>query len=347
MSTVSPLQPTAPTHDRAEVAPVLEVRGLRTHLHTRWGVVRAVDGVSFDIRPGETLGIVGESGSGKSMLALSLVRLTPKPVSRFAGGHVLFDGRDLLEVSEVEMRRIRGREISMILQDPHQSLNPVLMVGGQLEEALPVVDRTTRGRSRELAIEALRKVRISAPERRLRSYPHQLSGGMKQRIVGAMAMAKHPKVLIADEPTTALDVTHQAQYLRLLKDLQRDTGVAIIVITHDLGVVAAICDRVAVMYAGRIVEQANVRAIFDRAAHPYTRALLASLPRVDRDAGELASIEGYPPSLVDLPAGCHFAPRCPHAAPECLDTYPSTFSKDDGHSVSCWKMKEQGWPPPD
>lgn len=346
MSTMSP-QPTAATPRQGAAGPVLEVRGLRMHLHTRWGVIRAVDGVSFDLQPGETMGIVGESGSGKSMLALSLVRLTPKPVSRFVGGHVLFNGRDLLTVSEADMRRIRGREISMILQDPHQSLNPVLTVGGQLEEALRDEDRTTRRRSRDTAIEALRKVRIAAPEGRMRAYPHQLSGGMKQRIVGAIAMAKHPKVLIADEPTTALDVTHQAQYLRLLKDLQRDTGVAIVLITHDLGVVAAMCDRVAVMYAGRFVEQGSVREIFDRAAHPYTRALLASLPRIDGEFGELASIEGHPPSLIDLPAGCRFAPRCLHARPECRDTYPSTFSMGDGHSVSCWKMKEEGWPPRD
>ena len=328
----------------AREAPVLEVRDLRTYLFTRWGTTKAVDGVSFHLDSGDTLGIVGESGSGKSMLALSLVRLTPEPASRTVGGHVWLNGRDLLALSEKQMRGVRGREISMILQDPQQSLNPVFSVGNQLGEAIRVHDHTlTDEEAHQRSVAALESVRVPAPERRLRNFPHQLSGGMKQRIVGAMAMAYQPQVLIADEPTTALDVTIQAQYLRLLKDLQERTGVGIILITHDFGVIAEACDRVAVMYAGRIVEQGRVADIFDNPLHPYTRALLESRPRSDATAERLPSIGGQPPSLNDLPAGCRFAERCAHVIDRCETEYPSTFQFEAEHTAACWRSEEAPW----
>ena len=322
---------------------VLDVRELRTYLYTRYGVTKAVDGVSFHVRENETLGIVGESGCGKSMLAMSLVRLTPKPAARTVGGQILLDGEDLLTKSEGEMRDIRGRKISMILQDPHQSLNPVYTVGNQLVEAVGAHTEQKEARSlRERAIDALRMVRVPAPERRLSDFPHQLSGGMKQRVVGAMAIAYRPRVLIADEPTTALDVTIQAQYLNLMKQVQREMGVAIIIITHDFGVIAKMCDRVAVMYAGKIVEQGAVFDIFDKPQHPYTRALMASMPRVEARVKQLTSIEGQPPALFDLPNGCYFAPRCPHAADRCRHDYPPEFAVENGHVASCWMM-EPSW----
>jgi oligopeptide/dipeptide ABC transporter ATP-binding protein len=327
----------------ADPSVVLDVRDLRTYLYTRWGVTKAVDGVSFQLYEGETLGIVGESGCGKSMLALSLVRLTPKPAGRIVGGAVWLDGENLLDKTEREMRDIRGRKISMILQDPHQSLNPVFTIGDQLLEALRAHDRTADKRSlRQQAIDALSMVRVPAPERRLQNYPHEMSGGMKQRVVGAMAMAFRPRVLIADEPTTALDVTIQAQYLNLLRRIQRETNVSVIIITHDFGVVAELCDRVAVMYAGRIVEQGTVRDLFDHPSHPYTRALLGSLPRMERQVDKLVSIEGQPPALYDLPPGCYFAPRCPQATDRCRQEYPPTFA-NGRHAAACWLL-EATWP---
>jgi oligopeptide/dipeptide ABC transporter ATP-binding protein len=324
--------------------PVLEVEDLHTHLFTRWGTTKAVDGVSFQLRAGETLGIVGESGSGKSMLALSLVRLTPEPAARILRGRVLLDGTDLLRLPERRMRDVRGREISMILQDPHQSLNPVFTVGNQMEEAARVHDRDIgRSAARRRAVELLRTVHVPAPERRLASYPHELSGGMKQRVVGAMAMTYRPRVLIGDEPTTALDVTIQAQYLKLLRELQEETGVAIILITHDFGVVAEACDRVAVMYAGRFVEQGPVRGIFDHPQHPYTRALLESRPRRDRTVERLATIEGQPPSLTDLPPGCRFAPRCPYVLDACRLAYPEPYQVSQAHAAWCVRSEEAPW----
>ena len=324
--------------------PVLEVRELRTYLYTRWGTTKAVDGVSFSLDSGETLGIVGESGSGKSMLALSLVRLTPEPASRTVGGQVLLNGRDLLALSERQMRGVRGKEISMILQDPQQSLNPAFSVGNQLAEAIRVHDRSL-GTEEALArsVTALKSVRVPAPERRLRNFPHQLSGGMKQRIVGAMAMAYQPQVLIADEPTTALDVTIQAQYLRLLEDLQERTGVGIILITHDFGVIAEACDRVAVMYAGRIVEQGPVADIFDSPRHPYTRALLDSRPKANLKAERLQSIGGQPPALNDLPPGCRFAARCDFVVDRCQTEYPLDLLIEGSHSAACWRSEEAPW----
>ncbi len=321
--------------------PVLEVRDLVTYLYTRWGVTKAVDGVSLQLHAGEMLGIVGESGSGKSMLALSLVRLTPEPVGRILSGQVLLNGRDLLSLSEKQMRRIRGREISMILQDPQQSLNPVYSIGNQLAETIRLHNTAaSSGDVRERSITALQSVRVSAPERRLRNFPHQMSGGMKQRVVGAMAIACQPSVLIADEPTTALDVTIQAQYLRLLDDLREQTSVAIILITHDFGVIAESCDRVAVMYAGRIVEQGPVTEIFDDPRHPYTQALLAARPRRGQKAERLPSIEGQPPSLIELPSGCAFAPRCAHAVTRCDQQYPPSFEIGDNHVAACWLAEE-------
>ena len=322
-------------------APVLSVRDLRTYLYTRWGTTRAVDGVSFDLASGETLGIVGESGSGKSMLALSLVRLTPEPAARTVSGSVLLGGRDLLTLSERQMRSVRAKEIAMILQDPHQSLNPVFTVGDQLREALRAHSSgVSREAANDRAIKGLADVGVPAPETRMLSYPHELSGGMKQRVVGAMALTYTPKVLIADEPTTALDVTIQAQYLQLLKDVQRATDVGLIVITHDFGVVAQTCDTVAVMYAGRIVEHGPVHEIFDHPRHPYTRALLASRPRTDVRMDRLDTIAGQPPSLAALPEGCRFADRCPLVIDRCRAEYPPELRLSEVHGSACWRAEE-------
>src|SRR5215207_4707978 len=311
-----------PSTQNPAPAVVLSVRDLQMHLHTRWGITKAVDGISFDLHEGETLGIVGESGCGKSMTALTLMRLLPKPAGRIISGEVLLDGEDLLKLSESEMRKVRGRKLAMILQDPQTSLNPVFSIGTQLDEALglrqePEEEPGFGAKLKARAVQALRMVNVADPERRLASYPHQLSGGMKQRVVGAMAIVPRPRVLIADEPTTALDVTIQLQYLNLLKRIQRETGVSIIFITHDFGVVAKMCDRAAVFYAGRIVEQGSVRKIFHHPSHPYTRALMASVPRIEERVEKLYSIEGTPPALFDLPPGCRFAPRCPHAFERC------------------------------
>jgi oligopeptide/dipeptide ABC transporter ATP-binding protein len=307
------------------------------HLHTRWGVTRAVDGISFDLHEGETLGIVGESGCGKSMTALTIMRLLPKPAARIIGGEVLLDGEDLIQKSEAEMRKIRGRKVAMILQDPQTSLNPVFTIESQLNEALDMDKNAGLGEKlKARAVQALRMVNVADPERRLTNYPHQMSGGMKQRVVGAMAIAPRPRVLIADEPTTALDVTIQLQYLNLLKRLQQQTGVSIIFITHDFGVVAKMCDRAAVFYAGRIVEQGPVRKLFSQPAHPYTQALMASVPRIEERVEKLYSIEGKPPALFDLPDGCRFAPRCPHVLDRCTEEYPPDFPVEPLHSAACW-----------
>ncbi|HEV8639636.1 MAG TPA: ABC transporter ATP-binding protein [Methylomirabilota bacterium] len=322
--------------------PLLEVKDLRTWFFTRWGVVKAVDGVSFTLGASETLGLVGESGCGKSMTALSILRLQPRPAGRIVGGQVLLQGEDLLQKSEREMRRIRGRQISMILQDPMQSLNPVFSVGAQIAEALRIHQGLEGPTLWEQAREMLRRVKIPSPELRLRAYPHQMSGGMRQRVVGAISLACRPAILIADEPTTSLDVTIQAQYLRLLKGLQEEMGLALIFITHDFGIVAKMCDRVAVMYAGRIVESAEVRELFNHPRHPYTVALLNSVPRLETKIERLSSIEGQPPLLYDLPPGCPFAPRCPHARDRCRDEYPPEVAVKDGHRVSCW-MPAEGW----
>ena len=320
--------------------PVLEVKDLRTHFFTRKGIVKAVDGVSFNLKQGETLGIVGESGCGKTMTALSLLRLVPKPGGRIVSGEIILYGENLVEKSDREMRQVRGRKISMILQDPQTSLNPVFTIGNQISEALTIGQRDNRKSVVRRAAESLRGVNVAAPERRLEDFPHQMSGGMKQRVVGAIAMASQPGVIIADEPTTALDVTIQLQYLRLLKDIQARTGLAILFITHDFGVVARMCDRIAVMYAGRIVESGPVRELFNNPSHPYTQALMLSVPKLEEKVDRLYSIEGQPPLLIDLPEGCRFVPRCPYAKDRCVAEHPPSFHVKDGHIASCWRLDD-------
>jgi oligopeptide/dipeptide ABC transporter ATP-binding protein len=317
---------------------ILEVKDLHTYCFTKWGVVRAVDGVSFSLRQGEALGIVGESGCGKTMTALSLLRLVPQPTARIVQGEILLQGENLLDKSEREMRDLRGKRISMILQDPQTSLNPVFTVGNQLLEAVSIHHQ---GRFRDLlprAIDALKQVRVAAPERRVDDFPHQMSGGMKQRVVGAIALSCEPHVIIADEPTTSLDVTIQAQYLRLLREIQEATGLSIIFITHDFGIVAKMCDRVMVMYAGRIVESGSVRDIFNHPSHPYTQALINSVPKLEERVGRLYSIEGQPPALWNLPQGCRFAPRCPYTEERCEKEYPPSFPIREGHTADCWRL---------
>jgi oligopeptide/dipeptide ABC transporter ATP-binding protein len=318
---------------------VLELRDLHAHLHTRWGVVRAVDGVSLTLREGETLGLVGESGCGKTMTALSILRLLPQPAGRIVSGQILLEGEDLVTKTEREMQQIRGRRISMILQDPQTSLNPVFTVGNQLVEAFDVHRREPRRRLRERAEEALRRVRVAAPGHRLRDFPHQMSGGMKQRVVGAIAIAGEPRVLIADEPTTALDVTIQLQYLTLLKEIQERTRLGMLFITHDFGIVARMCDRVAVMYAGRIVESGAMRELFRAPRHPYTQALMAAVPKMDDNLERLVAIDGQPPALQRLPSGCRFAPRCVHADDRCHRAYPPAFPAGLAHDAACWRVE--------
>jgi oligopeptide/dipeptide ABC transporter ATP-binding protein len=318
---------------------VLKVENLRTSFFTRRGEVKAVDGVSFTIHEGETLGLVGESGCGKTVTGLSLLRLLPEPAGKIIGGEIILDGRNLLELSKKEMRNVRGRLISMILQDPMMSLNPVYTVGDQIAEPIYQHQGLRGERVWEEVISALRLLNIPDPDKRLRDYPFQLSGGMRQRVVGAIAMSCHPRLLIADEPTTALDATIQAQYIDLFKDVQRKTNVSILFITHDFGVVSQMCHRVAVMYAGKIVETAPTEVIFKNPSHPYTSALINSVPRLDRKVERLYSIEGQPPSLMNLPPGCRFAPRCPQAAGICHEKEPGKKTIDDNHTVSCWGVE--------
>jgi oligopeptide/dipeptide ABC transporter ATP-binding protein len=318
---------------------LLRVDDLKTHFFTDDGVVRAVDGVSFELRAGETLAVVGESGSGKSVTALSILRLVPQPPGRIVGGRMIFRDRDLLALRPAEMRQIRGKEISMIFQEPMTSLNPVFTCGEQVIETLMLHDKLDRRAARVRAIEMLRRVGIPVPEQRVDEYPHQMSGGMRQRVMIAMALACRPSILIADEPTTALDVTIQAQILELLKQLQRELGMAVLLITHDLGVVAETADRVAVMYAGQIVESCGVHAVFRRALHPYTAGLQASLPRLGLRQERLRVIPGSVPNPVRFPAGCRFHPRCPVADPRCLADPPvRTFDGD--HLSRCWRAGE-------
>ena len=318
--------------------PVLDVQGLKTYFFTRSGVVKAVDGVSFTLMPGETLGIVGESGSGKSMTALSLMQLVPQPAGRIVEGRILFQGEDLVQKSQSEMQEIRGRDICMILQDPMTSLNPVFTIGNQLVETVRQNKEPHQASLTDRAIELLQKVKIPSPEIRMSNYPHQMSGGMRQRVVGSIAIAGAPKVLIADEATTSLDATIQYQYLALLKELQAETGMSIIFITHDFGIVAKMCDRVAVMYAGRVAEIADVRDLFNNPAHPYTEALMRSVPNVDEEVEYLYSIEGQPPALDNLPPGCTFAPRCPYVFDRCNEAFPDLIQVGDKHSATCWKL---------
>jgi oligopeptide/dipeptide ABC transporter ATP-binding protein len=320
----------------AESSPLLVVEDLKTYFFTRRGVIKAVDGVSFTLHAGETLALVGESGSGKSVTCLSLVRLVPEPAGRIVGGRVVFEGEDLLRKSPAEMRWVRGKQIAMVLQDPMTSLNPALTIGTQVAEVVRL-HQGVRGTSlRERVLGALRRLRIPGAEARLGHYPHQLSGGMRQRVSSAIAMSCTPRLLIADEPTTSLDVTIQAQYLELLKEVQAQTGVAIILVTHDFGIVAANADRVAVMYAGKIVEMGSTEQIFDTPSHPYTQALLRCLPSVELKRQQLVEIGGQPPDLARLPPGCPFAPRCPNRQPICTEAYPPPVAIENGHVAQCW-----------
>jgi len=320
---------------------LLEVENLRTHFRTPGGIVRAVDGLSFHVEEGEVLAIVGESGCGKSVTAMSILRLIPDPPGRSAGA-VRFQGRDLLELPEAEMRQIRGNDISMIFQEPMTSLNPVLTIGRQIGETLILHQGLDKAAALQRAIDSLKLVGIPEPERRVKQYPHELSGGMRQRVMIAMALACSPKLLIADEPTTALDVTVQAQILDLMRQLKARIGSAIILITHDLGVVAEMASRVVVMYGGRKVEEAPVNQLFATPRHPYTRALLGSVPRLDPHDGSeikarLDEIPGVVPSLREAIAGCIFAPRCNFATDRCRSAYPPLEAKGGGHAVACWE----------
>jgi oligopeptide/dipeptide ABC transporter ATP-binding protein len=340
-TTVEELVPASARKPRKERGdrPLLEVRGLQTSFYTRDGVVRAVDGIDFHVDRGEIMGLVGESGCGKSVTSLSIMGLVGPP-GRVEAGEVVFDGRDLLKLKPDEVRKLRGDQLSMIFQQPQSSLNPVWDVGRQIGEVLELHRNMKRGPARQRALELLRMVGIPDPERRLKAYPHELSGGMAQRVMIAMALACEPELLIADEPTTALDVTIQAQILDLMRNLREQTGTAIILITHDLGVIAEMADRVAVMYAGEIVEQTDVRTLFRQPRHPYTRGLIGSIPVVGDVREELSVIPGNVPSLIDVPRGCRFAPRCASRVAEgnamALDVHPGLHELEPGHEVRCW-----------
>jgi oligopeptide/dipeptide ABC transporter ATP-binding protein len=322
--------------------PVLQLDALQTHFFTPIGTVRAVEGVSYSLKSGETLGVVGESGCGKSVSALSILRLVANPPGRIVGGAIHFEGRNLLDLSEAEMEKIRGNEISMIFQEPMTSLNPLYAVGKQVAESIALHQGLSRREAWDRAVDMLRRVYIPEPERRAHAYPHQLSGGMRQRVMIAMALACNPKVLIADEPTTALDVTIQAQILDLMRELQESFGTAIVLITHDMGVVAENADRVVVMYAGRKVEEAPAAVLFERPGHPYTKGLLGSIPHLDEAArngarrNRLNEIKGLVPSLFNLPPGCSFAPRCAFASDRCREQRPELAEYGAGHTIACW-----------
>jgi oligopeptide/dipeptide ABC transporter ATP-binding protein len=323
--------------------PLLQVSDLRVYFNTAGGVLRAVDGVSFEIGAGETLGLVGESGSGKSITAFSILRLVPAPPGRYAGGSIVFKGTDLLALSEREIGQFRGSQISIVFQEPTQSLNPIMTIGQQMVEVVVKHGGAPKSQARAIAIEMLRRVGLSAPERQFRSYPHELSGGMIQRAMIAMSLVCRPQLLIADEPTTALDVTIQAQILELLVDLQRDFGMSVLIITHDLGVIAEVSDRVAVMYAGKIVEYATVRNLFDQPRHPYTHGLLRALPRLTRGGNKrlLPVIHGSVPSPLDYPRGCRFRPRCPVAQDIC-ESEPPLREITTAHHSACHFAEQVG-----
>jgi len=314
---------------------ILEVNDLRTYFYTRTSVVKAVDGISFNLRQGETLGIVGESGCGKTMTALSLLQLVPKPAGRIVGGEILLHGEDLVQKSEAEMRQVRGQKISMILQDPQTSLNPVFNIGNQLMESLALTHKEGRKNLLQRAVDSLRQVNVAAPERRLEDFPHQMSGGMKQRVVGAIAMSLEPDIIIADEPTTALDVIVQDRILRQIKEIQTDLNMSMIYITHDIAVVAEVTDRIGVMYAGKLVELGSTADVFERPIHPYTKALLSVFPSIRGEKRPLTTLGGEPPNLVDPPTGCRFHPRCPYATAICQQEEPPIVVRD-GHWAACW-----------
>jgi oligopeptide/dipeptide ABC transporter ATP-binding protein len=322
-------------NDAAGNAPLLRIRGLVVSFATDAGPVAAVRGVDLELAAGETLALVGESGCGKSVTALSILRLVPVPPGSYDAGEILLEGEDLLSASEPRLRQVRGNDVAMVFQEPMTSLNPVLRVGEQVAEAIELHQDVSAGEARKRTIEAFARVGIPAPEQRVDQYPHQLSGGLRQRVMIAMALACHPKLLIADEPTTALDVTIQAQILELIAKLQREEGMAVLLITHDLGVVAETARRVAVMYAGRIVEQADVMSLFERPRHPYTAGLLRSRPRLDTPHGRLVPIEGSVPDAQHQPPGCPFHPRCPHAEERCRREDPPLVGEGD-HRFACW-----------
>lgn len=316
---------------------LLQVRDLKTHFFTDEGVVKAVDGVSYDLEEGETLGLVGESGCGKSVSALSLLRLIPSPPGKIVGGEVLFEGQDLMRLDEDEIRHIRGNRIAMVFQEPMTSLNPVLTIGRQLTEGLELHLKMDRAAARRRAIELLEMVGIPEAPTRLNDYPHQFSGGMRQRVMIAMALSCNPKLLLADEPTTALDVTIQAQILEIMARLSRELGTAVIIITHNLGVVARYADRVNVMYAGKIVETASARTLYADPRHPYTVGLLKSVPRLDQvRKDKLEPIEGVPPDLINIPKGCSFYPRCAYRLDKCREEAPPLLQVDSNHYAACW-----------
>ena len=317
---------------------VLQVENLQTHLHLKRGVLRAVDGVSLAVGEGETLGLVGESGSGKTLTGLSLLRLLPKGSGRIVAGSVKLDGQELTGLSESEMaHEIRGRRIAMIMQDPMTSLNPVFSIGDQVSNPLRNHKIVPGAQLRRAVVDVLQRVRLPSADKRLGDYPHQFSGGQRQRVVAAMAIGCTPRLLVADEPTTALDVTIQVQIIALLRQIQADTGAGVILITHDLGVAASLCRRIAVMYAGQIVETGPVRRIYKQPSHPYTQALLAAIPRLGDKRTRLQAIPGQPPSLIDPPTGCRFAARCPARMDKCTEQ-PPTVALADGHSAACWKL---------
>ena len=325
------------------MAPLLEVRDLKTYFFTDDGVVKAVDGISYDIEAGETLGLVGESGCGKSVSALSLLRLIPSPPGRIVGGEVLFEGVDLLKVSDDAIRHVRGNRIAMIFQEPMTSLNPVLTISRQLTEALELHLKLDGTAAKQRAIQLLDMVGIPEAAARIDDYPHQFSGGMRQRVMIAMALSCNPKLLLADEPTTALDVTIQAQVLEILARLSREFGTAVIIITHNLGVVARYADRVNVMYAGKIIETATAKTLYANPKHPYTVGLLTSVPRLDQERkSKLIPIEGVPPDLINMPPGCPFYPRCTYRVDKCAQEMPPLIDIEDGHRAACWEWQKVG-----
>ncbi len=320
---------------------LLEIQDLQTHFVTDAGTVRAVDGVSLKVRKGETLGVVGESGCGTSVHALSIMRLIPTPPGKIVDGEIVFEGRNLLRLSDEEMRRIRGNRIAMVFQEPMTSLNPVLTIGEQIAEAVILHQKLNKKAAWERAIEMLDRVKIPLARERVKDYPHQFSGGMRQRVMIAMALSCNPSILIADEPTTALDVTIQAQILDLMRDLQKEFGASIILITHNLGVVAEMCDNVVVMYAGRPVEHTDIRRIFREPKHPYTWGLLHSIPKLYERRERLVPIEGQPPSLIDLPPGCAFAARCPFVMEVCVQADPPDFPVGPAHTAKCYLYSDK------
>ncbi len=330
-------------NDFSDKKVLLDVQGLQTYFKTDAGILKAVDGVSFQVREGETIGLVGESGCGKSVTNLSIMRLIPSPPGKTVGGKVMFEDKDILQIPEKELREIRGNKISMIFQDPMTSLNPFLKISTQMIETIRLHQHKTKAEARAKAIKMLAEVGIPSPEKRIDCYPHQFSGGMRQRVMIAMALSCNARLLIADEPTTALDVTIQAQILELIQKINRKYQTAVILITHDLGVVAGMCDNVCVMYAGKIVEQAPTDELFETPLHPYTKGLIASVPRMDAEdrTGKLFSIEGQPPNVIDLPPCCPFHPRCHEKMEVCTKCYPPLKTMSPTHTCACWKYASE------